>query len=170
MSATHILINSIGEIALLLWGIHMVQSGVTRVFGTDLRRALGRGLSTRFRAFLAGLGVTAALQSSTATALMAMSLVGVGAVELVPALAVMLGANVGTTLIVQVLSFDITLVFPVLIAVGVFAFRRGRGTRFQDLGRVAIGARADAALAAPSRRGDRAERAFRRPFAIFWRR
>ena len=51
----------------------------------------------------------------------------------------MLGANVGTTLIVQVLSFDITLVFPVLIAVGVFAFRRGRGTRFQDLGRVAIG-------------------------------
>ena len=56
-----------------------------------------------------------------------------------PALAVMLGANVGTTLIVQVLSFDMTIVFPVLIAVGVFAFRRGRGTRFQDLGRVAIG-------------------------------
>jgi phosphate:Na+ symporter len=51
----------------------------------------------------------------------------------------MLGANVGTTLIVQVLSFDITLVFPVLIAAGVFTFRRGRGTRFQDLGRVAIG-------------------------------
>ena len=60
MSATHLLINLIGEIALLLWGIHMVQSGVTRVFGTDLRRMLGRGLSTRFRAFLAGLGVTAA--------------------------------------------------------------------------------------------------------------
>jgi phosphate:Na+ symporter len=139
MSATHLLINIVGEIALLLWGIHMVQSGVTRVFGTDLRSFLGRGLQTRFRAFLVGLGVTAALQSSTATALMAMSFTGSGAVELVPALAVMLGANVGTTLIVQVLSFDITLVFPVLIAVGVFAFRRGRGTRFQDIGRVAIG-------------------------------
>ena len=139
MSATHLLINLIGEIALLLWGIHMVQSGVTRVFGTDLRRTLGRALSTRFRAFLAGLGITALLQSSTATALMAMSFTGPGAIELVPALAVMLGANVGTTLIVQVLSFDMTLVFPVLIAAGVFAFRRGRGTRFQDLGRVAIG-------------------------------
>ena len=89
-------------------------------------------MRNRFRAFLAGLGVTALLQTSTATALMAMSFAGRGAVELVPALAVMLGANVGTTLIVQVLSFDITLVFPVLIAVGVFAFRRGRGTRFQD--------------------------------------
>ena len=139
MSVTHILINLVGEIALLLWGIHMIQSGVTRVFGTDLRRSLGRGLRTRARAFLAGLGVTAALQSSTATALMVMSLTGLGAVELVPALAVMLGANVGTTLIVQVLSFDMTMVFPVLIAVGVFAFRQGRGTRVQDLGRVSIG-------------------------------
>ena len=139
MSATHLLINIVGLIALLLWGIHMVQSGVTRVFGSDLRSVLGRGLKTRFHAFLVGLGVTAALQSSTATALMATSLTGAGAVALVPALAVMLGANVGTTLIVQVLSFDITIVFPVLIAVGVFTFRRGRGTRYQDMGRVAIG-------------------------------
>ncbi len=137
MSATHTLINLVGEIALLLWGIHMVQSGVMRVFGSDLRRWLARGLKTRFHALLLGLGVTAALQSSTATALMAMSLAG--ALDLVPALAIMLGANIGTTLIVQVLSFDVTIVFPLLIAVGVFAFRRGRGTRFQDLGRVAIG-------------------------------
>ena len=158
MSATHILINLIGEIALLLWGIHMVQSGVMRVFGTDLRRGLARGLKTRLRALLAGLGVTAALQSSTATALMAMSLTGAGALELVPALAIMLGANIGTTLIVQVLSFDVTIVFPVLIAGGVFAFRRGRGTRFQDLGTRGDRARPDAALPAPSRRGDRAER------------
>jgi phosphate:Na+ symporter len=139
MSATHIIIDLIGEIALLLWGIHMVQSGVTRVFGTDLRRGLAHGLRTRFRALLAGLGVTAALQSSTATALMTTSLVGAGTVELVPALAVMLGANIGTTLIVQVFSFDVTVVFPVLVAAGVFAFRRGKGTRLQDLGRVAIG-------------------------------
>ena len=139
MSATHVIINLIGEIALLLWGIHMIQSGVTRVFGTDLRHTIGRGLSNRFNAFLAGLGVTAALQSSTATALMTTSLVGAGAVELVPALAVMLGANVGTTLIVQLLSFDVTMVYPVLIAIGVVAFRRGRGTRLQDIGRVIIG-------------------------------
>jgi phosphate:Na+ symporter len=139
MSATQTLINLLGEIALLLWGIHMVQSGVTRVFGTDLRSFLGRGLKTRWHAFLVGLGVTALLQSSTATALMAMSFTGAGAVELVPALAVMLGANVGTTLIVQVLSFDITLVFPLLIAAGVLTFRGGRGTRLQDAGRIAIG-------------------------------
>ncbi len=137
MSATHVLINIVGEVALLLWGLHMVESGVMRVFGTDLRRWLAQGLKTRFHALVLGLGVTAALQSSTATAMMAASLAG--ALELVPALAIMLGANIGTTLIVQILSFDVTVVFPVLIAVGVFAFRRGKGTRFQDLGRVAIG-------------------------------
>ncbi len=139
MSATRIIIDLIGEIALLLWGIHMVQSGVTRVFGSDLRRILVTALHTRLRAFLAGLGITAALQSSTATALMVMSLTGAGTIELAPALAVMLGANVGSTLIVQALSFDITIVFPILLAVGVITFRRGRGTRFQDIGRVAIG-------------------------------
>ncbi len=139
MSATRVLINVIGEIALLLWGIHMVQSGVMRVFGTDLRRTLQRSLSTRARAFLAGLGITGVLQSSTATALMTSSLAAAGIMDLVTALAVMLGANVGTTLIVQVLSFDITLMFPLLIFGGLVAFRRGGSTRIHDLGRVAIG-------------------------------
>jgi phosphate:Na+ symporter len=139
MSATAVLIHLLGEIALLLWGINMVNSGVQRAFGSDLRWILGVGLKTRLRAFLAGLGVTTVLQSSTATALMVSSFTAGGAVDLVPALAVMLGANVGTTLIVQVLSFDITLIFPVLIFGGYIAFRRGSSSRSRDLGRVVIG-------------------------------
>jgi phosphate:Na+ symporter len=139
MSATSVLIHLLGEIALLLWGINMVNSGVQRAFGSDLRWILGIGLRTRLRAFLAGVGVTTVLQSSTATALMVASFTAGGAVDLVPALAVMLGANVGTTLIVQVLSFDITLIFPVLIFGGFMAYRRGSSSRVRDLGRVAIG-------------------------------
>ena len=68
---------------------------------------LGTALGNRLAAFAAGLGVTAILQSSTATGLMVAGFAAGGAVALVPALAVMLGANVGTTLIVQVLSFDV---------------------------------------------------------------
>jgi phosphate:Na+ symporter len=60
-------------------------------------------------------------------------------VALAPALAVMLGANVGTTLIVQVLSFDVTEVTPALVLIGVILFRRGTAARTRDLGRVAIG-------------------------------
>ncbi|BBK45100.1 Na/Pi cotransporter [Allostella vacuolata] len=139
MSTTHVLVTLAGAIALLLWGIHMVHSGVLRAFGANLRHLLGIGLRTRVRAFAAGVAVTAILQSSTATAMMATSFTAGGMVELAPALAVMLGANVGTTLIPQVLAFDIAMVFPVLLVAGVAAFRLGRRSRTRDLGRVAIG-------------------------------
>ncbi|MBF9197569.1 Na/Pi cotransporter family protein [Microvirga terrestris] len=139
MSATSVLIHLFGEIALLLWGITMVNSGVQRAFGSDLRWILGAALRTRLQAFLAGVGVTTVLQSSTATALMVASFTAGGAVDIVPALAVMLGANVGTTLIVQVLSFDVSLIFPVLVFGGFMTYRRGKTSRTKDLGRVAIG-------------------------------
>jgi phosphate:Na+ symporter len=128
-----------GGVALLLWGLHMVHSGVVRAFGADLRRLLGLALKGRFRAFLAGAFVTALLQSSTATGLMVASFVTSGTLDLAPALAVMLGANVGTTLVVQILSFNIAVVTPVLLLAGVIAFKRGARTRTRDLGRVVIG-------------------------------
>jgi phosphate:Na+ symporter len=134
-----IILDLMGGVALLLWGLHMVHSGVVRAFGAELRRMLGVALRNRFRAFLAGALVTALLQSSTATGLMTASFVTGGAVDLIPALSVMLGANVGTTLVVQALSFNISVLAPVLLCVGVIAFKRSAQTRTRDLGRVAIG-------------------------------
>ena len=64
------LIDLAGTVALLLWGVRMVQTGVQRAFGPDLRRLLGGALRGRLAAFAAGIGVTAVLQSSTATGLM----------------------------------------------------------------------------------------------------
>src|SRR6185369_13312623 len=132
------LIDLAGFVALLLWGVHMVQTGIQRAFGARLRGVLGTALRNRFQAFLAGIGVTAILQSSTATGLMVTGFAAGGLVDLVPALAVMLGANVGTTLIVQVLSFNVAEVAPALILIGVLMFRRASaGPR--DFGRVLIG-------------------------------
>jgi phosphate:Na+ symporter len=132
------LVNLAGSIALLLWGVHMVQTGVQRALGARLRGLLGTALRNRFQALLAGVGVTAMLQSSTATGLMVTGFAAGGLVDLIPALAVMLGANIGTTLIVQLLSFDVAEVAPALILIGVLMFRRGSaGPR--DFGRVLIG-------------------------------
>ena len=139
MYATLSLIDLAGAIALLIWGVHMVQTGVTRAFGPQLRRILTYTLGNRCKAFLAGIGVTAVLQSSTATGLMVTGFAAGGMVDLVPALAVMLGANVGTTLIVQALSFDVSRVAFLLVLIGVLMFRRGGVTRTRDLGRVGIG-------------------------------
>src|SRR6202167_4885046 len=135
-----VLLDLMGGVALLLWGLHMVLSGVLRAFGPDLRRVLGKALSNRFSAFAAGLGLTAMLQSSTATGLMTTSLAADGLVGLVPALAIMLGANVGTTLIVQVLSFDISALAPIFFIIGLIVFRAGGGQSLtRALGRIAIG-------------------------------
>ena len=134
-----VLLDLMGGVALLLWGLHMVLSGVLRACGPDLRRLLGKALGNRFTAFGAGLGLTALLQSSTAAGLMTASLCAEGVVGLVPALAIMLGANVGTTLIVQLLSFDVSAAAPILLVIGVVTFRAGGSSLARALGRVGIG-------------------------------
>jgi phosphate:Na+ symporter len=136
---TLVILDLMGGVALLLWGLHMVRTGILRAFGADLRYLLSRSVGNRFAAFLVGLTLTALLQSSTATGLMAASFASDGLVALVPGLAIMLGANVGTTLIVQLFSFNIAAAAPVLFVVGLLAFRAGPRTRIKDLGRAAIG-------------------------------
>jgi phosphate:Na+ symporter len=134
-----VLLDLLGGVALLLWGLHMVHSGFVRAFGSDLRRMLSVALGNRIAAFVAGLAVTMLLQSSTATALMAAGFTAGGLVALVPALAILLGANVGTALVVQVLSFNVAALAPIFLLAGVIAFRRGGRTRTRDLGRVSVG-------------------------------
>lgn len=139
MGPSLILLDLAGNVALLLWGLYMVQSGVSRAFGTDIRRYLSIALRNRFKAFAAGLAATTVLQSSTATGMMAASFTSSRMVALVPALALMLGANVGTTLIVQVLSFDINKVAPIIVLLGVFIFKRSSKTSWRDGARAIIG-------------------------------
>ncbi len=117
----------------------MVRTGVMRAYGADLRRVIGHGLRNRFSAFAAGLGVTAVLQSSTATALMTASFAERGLLATGAALAVMLGADVGTALVAQALSLRVDWISPVLIFIGVVGFLAGTTTRQRDLGRTSVG-------------------------------
>jgi phosphate:Na+ symporter len=137
--ATTVLLHLLGGVALLLWGLRMVRTGVMRAFGGDLRRAIAIGLRNRFSSFLVGLGVTGAVQSSTATALMTASFAERGLMTTAPALAVMLGADVGTALVAQALSFDVTWLSPALILIGVVTFMAIATTRWRDAGRAVVG-------------------------------
>ncbi|MEO8114514.1 MAG: Na/Pi symporter, partial [Phenylobacterium sp.] len=130
-----VILQLAGFAALLLWGVHMVQTGVQRTFGPKLRAFLASALKNRVKAFGAGTAVTIALQSSTATALMLTAFAAGGLVELAPALAVMLGANVGSSLVVQLLSFDVGALAPILVLAGVVLFRRTQEA-WRDFGRV----------------------------------
>ncbi len=138
-TAHDILIELLGAVALLLWGMRMVRTGAQRAFGADLRHLLRVSLSNRFAALLAGIGVTGILQSSTATAFVVASFAGRGLVETAPALAVMLGADVGTTLVAQVLSLDLQWLAPVMILAGVVIYLAAEASPYRELGRVALG-------------------------------
>ena len=139
MATELLLANAAGSIALLLWGTRMVRTGIVRAYGTQLRRWLGRATRRRAHAFAMGLGVAGAVQSSTAVALLAVSFAGKGLLGTGPGLAVMLGADVGSTLVVQVLAFDLNGLSPILVLLGVVSFMAGPSQRWRHLGRVAIG-------------------------------
>ena len=133
------LLNLLSAVTLLIWGTHIVRTGILRVYGSHLRHVIGRNMSKRPLAFIAGILVTAMVQSSNATAMLVTSFVGQGLMTLTPALAVMLGADVGTALMARVLTFDLSWLSPLLIFLGVIFFLSRKQTRAGQLGRVGIG-------------------------------
>lgn len=139
MSGTLILFKIIGFVTLLLWGTHLVTSSILTGFGGILRQRIGGALSNPFKAFFSGIAVTLALQSSTATGLMASSFAAHGFLSAVPGFSLMLGANVGTALVTQALSFPAELLIGPLFLFGFILFKKSTSSRWSNMGRAFIG-------------------------------
>ncbi|MEL4013310.1 Na/Pi cotransporter family protein [Dryocola sp. LX212] len=133
------LLHLLSAVALLVWGTHIVRTGIMRVYGANLRSVLSRSVEKKPLAFCAGIGVTALVQSSNATTMLVTSFVAQDLVALTPALVIVLGADVGTALMARVLTFDLSWLSPLLIFVGVIFFLSRKQSRAGQLGRVAIG-------------------------------
>jgi phosphate:Na+ symporter len=133
------LLNLLAAIALLVWGTHIVRTGVLRVYGASLRKVLRRNVGNRATGFVAGVAVTGLLQSSTATALLASSFVSQGLIGTAAALAVMLGADVGTALMVQVFSLNLAWLAPLLIVGGVIVYLSNKNERAGQIAKIALG-------------------------------
>lgn len=133
------LLNLLSAVALLVWGTHIVRTGIMRVYGADLRRVLSRSVAKKPMAFLAGIGVTALVQSSNATTMLVTSFVAQELVGLTPALVIILGADVGTALMARILTFDLSWLSPLFIFFGVVFFLGRKQTRAGQLGRASIG-------------------------------
>ncbi len=133
------LLNLLAGVSLLVWGTHIVRTGILRMYGGNLRRVLRRSVGNPLGAFFSGLGVTGLIQSSTATALIVAAFAGQGLIGTAPALAVMLGADVGTALVTLVLSFDLSWLAPLLIFLGVTLFLTWESTPAGRFGRILIG-------------------------------
>jgi phosphate:Na+ symporter len=139
MAGSELLLTLLGGVALLLWGVRMVRTGLTRAFGASLRALLARASTNRLTAFGAGVAITGVLQSATATALLLASFAGRGLLTLPIALAIMLGADVGSTLVAQVFAFDIKWLWSVAMFLGLVLFSASTSGRVKNAGRIAIG-------------------------------
>ena len=117
----------------------MVQTGITRAYGAGLRMWIGKGMSNPAKSLVAGVGVSVLLQSSTATAILMASFASRGIVETAPALAVLLGGDIGTTLVVQAMTFRLNWIAPFFLLVGVVLYRNSTVLERQELGRALTG-------------------------------
>ncbi len=139
MDGSGLILNLVGSVALLLWGVRMVRTGMNRAFGPWLRRILAASSRNPLSAFAVGLGVTGLLQSSTATALIVSSFAGRGLITGAAALAIMLGGDVGSAVAAQVFTLRIDWLSPLLLAGGVFTFLGSKGDRPRIVARIFIG-------------------------------
>lgn len=138
--ASLILLHIIGGVCLLLFGLKLVKSGMTRAFGVGLRKIISVATKNRLTALLAGIGVTALLQSSTATTMIISSFAGQGLIATTAGLAVVLGADIGITLVAQVLTFDLSWLSPALLIIGyIFYAGKEQAATRRQIGRILIG-------------------------------
>lgn len=133
------LINIAGAAALLIWAVRLVRTGMERAFAVQLRLWLRRSAKNRGLAASAGLAVSMLLQSSTAVAMLVSNFAANGAVTVSVGLAIILGADVGSALVAQVLLVRQTWLIPLLLVLGVALFLRGQQRRVRQTGRILIG-------------------------------
>lgn len=139
MDTLTILLQLAGATMLLLYSVRMVGTGVERASGPSLRRFIANPDRNRLVDAAAGLSVAVLLQSSTATSVLATGFAANGLVTQTGGLALLLGADVGTALVVQILSFDLKWLIPLLLAFGGWLFLKFESRRVRQCGRIGLG-------------------------------
>ncbi len=134
-----LVLNIAGAATLLLWAVRMVRTGFERVNGNAFRRAIQRSNANRFKAAGVGLLLAVLMQSSTAVAVLATGFAASGVIGLIPGMSLLLGADLGSALVVQILSFDLSWLMPILLLVGGTLFLKGRSSLLRQTGRIILG-------------------------------
>ena len=145
-------ITLLGGLAFFLFGMHVMSSGLERLAGGRLEQVLKKMTSNTFKSFLLGLGITAAIQSSSAVTVMLVGLVNSGLMEIVQTIGVIMGSNIGTTVTAWILSLSeinsenpvINLLnpsnlSPIIALIGILLIMFSRKSRKKDAGSICIG-------------------------------
>jgi len=139
MHLSAIVLQLAAAVMLLLYSTRMVRTGFERAAGPSLRSLLLNASSHPVRGIVSGISVATLLQSSTAVVLLVAGFVSTGALTLIAAMLIVLGADVGTALVVQFLSLDISWLIPAFLLIGCFMFLRLEVRIAKQIGRVILG-------------------------------
>ncbi|TCD13837.1 Na/Pi cotransporter family protein [Oricola cellulosilytica] len=139
MHPTVLLLNLAAAVMLLLWAVRMVRTGVERAYGTSLKKALRETTGSHVTAAGAGCILAVFLQSSTAVGVLAAGFAASGILPLPAGIATLIGADLGSALVVQILSIDLSALVPVLLLVGATMFLKFEGRQIRQIGRILLG-------------------------------
>ena len=139
MNVTLMFLHLAGAVTLLLWAVRMVRTGVERAYGAALERTLRQAKNSRIQAVGLGAAVAMVLQSATAVGILASGFAASGFVEFSTALTLLLGADLGSALVVRILSFDLSWLTPFLLISGGWMFLKGTARNVRQTGRILVG-------------------------------
>lgn len=138
MTIVSFLIELAGATMLLLYSVRMVRTGIERAFGASFQRILAADANP-LRAALTGVVMAIVLQSSGAVALLVAGFAGTAALTFGSGLAIVLGADLGSALLIQILSFKLEWLVPLLLAVGGGLFIKSERRKLRQAGRIVLG-------------------------------
>lgn len=139
MHFSAILLHLAGAAMLLLFAVHMVRTGMERAYGDTLRRVLRRASEGRVAAAFGGTGMAVMLQSSTAVAILACGFAATGVLPVATGIALLLGADLGSAIVVRILSFDLAWLIPACLTVGGVLHLKLRRRKLRETGRLILG-------------------------------
>ncbi|WP_457588526.1 Na/Pi cotransporter family protein [Ensifer canadensis] len=139
MHLSAILLHLTGATMLLLFAVHMVRTGMENAYGGSLRSMLGAARQGHCKAAAGGTAMAIVLQSSTAVAMLACGFAANGILGVSTGLALLLGADLGSALVVRVLSFDLGWLVPVCLLVGGVLHLKFSARKAREIGRMVLG-------------------------------
>lgn len=138
MSITGIL-GLLGGLALFLYGMQMMSGGLEDAAGNKMKKVLEKLTANRFLGVLVGAGITAAIQSSSATTVMAVGFVNSGMMTLSQAVWIIMGANIGTTITGQLIALDVGVLAPLIAFIGVAMIVFLKAPKVHHIGKILAG-------------------------------
>lgn len=139
MDGFSVLTGLIGGLGLFLYGMKLMGDGLENAAGEGLKAILEKLTSNKYIAVLVGAAVTAIIQSSSATTVMVVSFVNAGLMSLIQAAGVIMGANIGTTITAQMVSFKLDAIAPIFIGVGAIVLLIAKKKKVRDIASIALG-------------------------------